>query len=162
MYRVGTGFDVHQLVSGRDLIIGGIKVPHSKGLLGHSDADVLLHAITDAVLGALALGDIGQWFPDTKQEFKGANSVELLRYVLESKYLAPWSLVNLDCTIIAQEPKLAAYIPSMRQVVAKLFNVTINDISIKATTFEKMGSLGRAEGIAAQANLMLQKTPTEK
>ena len=161
MYRVGTGFDVHQLVSGRDLIIGGIKIPHSKGLLGHSDADVLLHAITDAVLGALALGDIGQWFPDTKEEFKGANSVELLRHVLESKYLVNWSLVNLDCTIIAQEPKLAAYIPSMRQVVAKLFNVTINDISIKATTFEKMGSLGRAEGIAAQANLMLQKVPKD-
>ena len=162
MYRVGTGFDVHQLVSGRDLIIGGVKIPHSKGLLGHSDADVLLHAITDAVLGALALGDIGQWFPDTKEEFKGANSVKLLEHVLESKYLSDWSLVNLDCTIIAQEPKMAAYLPSMRQVIAKLFKVTINEVSIKATTFEKMGSLGRAEGIAAQAHLMLQKTSQEK
>jgi 2-C-methyl-D-erythritol 2,4-cyclodiphosphate synthase len=161
MYRVGTGFDVHQLIKGRDLIIGGVKIPHSKGLLGHSDADVLLHAITDAVLGALALGDIGQWFPDTKEEFKDANSVKLLEYVLESKYLSDWNLVNLDCTIIAQEPKLAAYLPSMRKVIAKLFKVTINEISIKATTFEKMGSLGRSEGIAAQANLMLQKTPTE-
>lgn len=162
MYRVGTGFDVHQLVSGRNLIIGGVKIPHSKGLLGHSDADVLLHAITDAVLGALALGDIGQWFPDTKAEFKGANSVKLLEHVLDSKYLSDWSLVNLDCTIIAQEPKMAAYLPSMRQVIAKLFKVTINEVSIKATTFEKMGSLGRAEGIAAQANLMLQKTSQEK
>lgn len=162
MYRVGTGFDVHQLVSGRDLIMGGIKIPHNKGLLGHSDADVLLHAITDAVLGALALGDIGQWFPDTKEEFKGANSVKLLQDVLDSKYLKDWSLVNLDCTIIAQEPKLAAYLPSMRQVIAKLFDVTINEVSIKATTFEKMGSLGRSEGIAAQANLMLQKTKSEK
>lgn len=162
MYRVGTGFDVHQLVSGRDLIMGGIKIPHNKGLLGHSDADVLLHAITDAVLGALALGDIGQWFPDTKEEFKGADSVKLLQHVLDSKYLNDWSLVNLDCTLIAQEPKLAAYLPSMRQVIAKLFNVTINEVSIKATTFEKMGSLGRSEGIAAQANLMLQKSTPEK
>jgi len=162
MYRVGTGFDVHQLVSGRDLIMGGIKIPHNKGLLGHSDADVLLHAITDAVLGALALGDIGQWFPDTKEEFKGADSVKLLQHVLDSKYLNDWHLVNLDCTIIAQEPKLAAYLPSMRQVIAKLFNVTINEVSIKATTFEKMGSLGRSEGIAAQANLMLQKSTPEK
>ncbi|EDM28566.1 2-C-methyl-D-erythritol 2,4-cyclodiphosphate synthase [Lentisphaera araneosa HTCC2155] len=162
MLRVGTGFDVHQLVSGRDLIMGGVKVPHNKGLLGHSDADVLLHAITDAVLGALALGDIGQWFPDTKEEFKGANSVKLLQHVLDSKYLKDWHLVNLDCTIIAQEPKLAAYLPSMRQVIAKLFNVTINEVSIKATTFEKMGSLGRSEGIAAQANLMLQNTTLEK
>ena len=157
MFRVGNGFDVHQLVEGRDLIIGGIKIPHNKGLLGHSDADVLLHAITDAVLGALALGDIGQWFPDNKAEHKDADSVELLRQVLDSKYVKEWQLVNLDCTIIAQEPKMAAFIPSMRQKLAKLFNSTINDISVKATTFEKMGALGRAEGIAAQATLMLQK-----
>ena len=127
------------------------------GLLGHSDADVLLHAVTDAVLGALALGDIGQWFPDTKAEHKGADSIKLLQHVLESKHVQEWQLVNLDCTIIAQKPKMAAYIPSMRQNIAKLFNVTINEVSVKATTFEKMGALGRSEGIAAQATLMLQK-----
>ena len=157
MYRVGNGFDVHQLVEGRELIIGGVNIQHCKGLLGHSDADVLLHAITDAVLGALALGDIGQWFPDNKAEHKDANSVELLKHVLASKHVEKWQLVNLDCTIIAQQPKMAAYIPSMRQVIAKLFKVTINEVSVKATTFEKMGSLGRSEGIAAQATLMLQK-----
>ena len=157
MFRVGNGFDVHQLVEGRDLIIGGVKIPHNKGLLGHSDADVLLHAITDAVLGALALGDIGQWFPDTKAEHKGADSVELLRHVLESKHVQEWELVNVDCTIIAQEPKMAAYIPSMRQLIAKLFSSTIHEVSVKATTFEKMGSLGRSEGIAAQCTIMLKK-----
>ncbi len=157
MLRIGNGFDVHQLVSDRDLILGGVKVPHSKGLLGHSDADALLHAISDAVLGALALGDIGQWFPDTKAEHKGADSQDLLRQILESKYVKNWSLVNLDCTIIAQKPKLAAYIPEMRKKIAKLFSVTIHEVSIKATTYEKMGPLGREEGIAAYATLILQK-----
>lgn len=161
MYRVGTGFDVHRLVEGRKLILGGIEVPHSKGLLGHSDADALLHAISDAVLGALALGDIGQWYPDTDPEHKGADSSQLLLGILESKYLKPWELVNLDCTVIAQEPKLMAYIPSMRKKIADLFAVSINQVSIKATTFEKMGSLGNGEGIAAQANLMLKKREAE-
>ena len=157
MYRVGTGFDVHRLVSGRKLILGGIEIPHSKGLLGHSDADALLHATSDAVLGALALGDIGQWYPDTAAEHKDADSSELLLGILNSKYLKDWELVNLDCTVIAQEPKLMAYIPSMRKKISDLFGVSINQVSIKATTFEKMGSLGNGEGIAAQANLMIKR-----
>ena len=157
MLRVGNGFDVHQLVEGRDLIIGGVKIPHKFGLLGHSDADVLLHAITDAVLGALALGDIGQWFPDTDEQNKDADSIELLKNVLESEQLKKWSLVNIDCTIIAQKPKMANHIPMMRNNIALLFDSTIDRVSIKATTFEKMGSLGRSEGIAAQATILLQQ-----
>lgn len=155
--RVGQGYDVHQLVTERPLIIGGVSIPYEKGLLGHSDADVLLHAITDAILGALALGDIGNWFPDNDPQYKGADSQFLLKTVLESDDLKGWQLMNLDALIIAQAPKMAPHIPVMRQVVADLFKVDISQISIKATTTEKLGFTGRKEGIAASCTALLFK-----
>lgn len=156
--RVGQGYDVHQLVTERPLIIGGVSIPHEKGLLGHSDADVLLHAITDAILGALALGDIGNWFPDNDPQYKGADSKFLLKTVIESEDLTDWQLVNLDALIIAQAPKMAPHIPAMRQTVADLFGVDISQISIKATTTEKLGFTGRKEGIAASCTALLAKS----
>lgn len=157
MLRIGQGFDVHQFAVDRDLIIGGIQIPYEKGLLGHSDADVLLHAITDAVLGALGEGDIGKHFPDTDEAYKGADSKVLLSHVIKLMKQKEYKIVNMDCTIIAQKPKMAAYIPDMKQVIAQLLEVNQEQVNVKATTTEKLGFTGRGEGIAAQAIVLLEK-----
>jgi 2-C-methyl-D-erythritol 2,4-cyclodiphosphate synthase len=153
--RIGHGFDVHQLVEGRRCIIGGIEIPHVKGLLGHSDADVLLHAISDAILGAMGLGDIGKHFPDTDPAFKDADSAQLLKQVWDMAKKKELRLGNLDATILAQRPKLAPYIPMMRQRIADLLEAEVDQINIKATTTEKLGFVGREEGIAAEAVVLL-------
>lgn len=155
MIRIGQGFDVHQLVEGRPCIIGGVNIPYDRGLLGHSDADVLLHAISDAILGALALGDIGKHFPDTDQSFKDANSVHLLKEVWQMAVERGFQLGNLDCTIIAQKPKMAPYIPEMVSMISQVLDAHAEQVNIKATTTEKLGFTGRGEGIAAQAMVCL-------
>jgi len=155
MIRVGQGFDVHQLTEGRDCIIGGVRIPYEKGLLGHSDADVLLHAISDAVLGALALGDIGKHFPDTDPAFKDADSVKLLERVWELAKERGYKLGNADATIIAQAPKMAPHIPAMVEVIAKALEAEASQVNVKATTSERLGFTGRGEGIAAQAVVCL-------
>ncbi|MDN4620772.1 2-C-methyl-D-erythritol 2,4-cyclodiphosphate synthase [Paenibacillus sp. PsM32] len=157
MIRIGQGFDVHQLVEGRDCIIGGVTLPYEKGLLGHSDADVLLHAITDAVLGALAMGDIGKHFPDTDPEFKDADSLKLLNHVWALIRERGYRLGNIDATIIAQKPKMAPYIPQMVEIIAKALEAEIDQVNVKATTTEQLGFAGRGEGIAAQAVVCLIK-----
>lgn len=149
--RVGFGYDVHRLVEDRELIIGGIKIPYEKGLLGHSDADVLLHAIMDALLGAAALGDIGRHFPDTDPAYKGISSLRLLEHVRELLYQESYQIVNLDATIIAQRPKMAPYIPQMVAQVAKALQIEESQVNIKATTEEGLGFTGSGEGISAQA-----------
>lgn len=156
-YRIGTGYDIHRLELNRDLIIGGIKIPHEKGLLGHSDADVLIHAIIDAMLGALALSDIGTLFPDNKEEFKGISSVILLEKVYALILEKGYEINNLDSNIIAQEPKMMLYIPEMKKVLAKSLNIDEDLISIKAKTNEKMDAVGRLEAIEANAVVMLVK-----
>jgi 2-C-methyl-D-erythritol 2,4-cyclodiphosphate synthase len=153
--RIGHGFDVHQLVEGRRLVIGGVDIPYEKGLLGHSDADVLLHAIADAVLGALGMGDIGKHFPDSDPAYKDADSRKLLSQVWGLAKERGYSLGNLDCTILAQRPKLAPYIPEMRATIASLLETDIQSVNIKATTTEKMGFVGREEGMAAEAVVLL-------
>ena len=150
-FRVGTGFDVHRLVEGRKLIVCGIEVPHTMGLLGHSDADVALHALSDALLGAAALGDIGKHFPDTDPNFKDADSGKLLQEVLRKVQALGWQVNNVDITIMAQRPKLAGYIPAMRQRVAELLEIELEAVNVKATTTEKLGFVGREEGLAAEA-----------
>jgi 2-C-methyl-D-erythritol 2,4-cyclodiphosphate synthase len=155
MIRVGQGFDVHQLVEGRKCIIGGVDIPYEKGLLGHSDADVLLHAITDAILGAMGLGDIGKHFPDTSAEFKDADSLVLLKQVWQLAKERGYRLGNADSTIIAQKPKMAAYIPAMVEIIAAALEVGPEQINVKATTTEWLGFTGRGEGIAAQAVVCL-------
>ena len=155
--RVGQGYDVHQLVEGRDLILGGINIPFEKGLLGHSDADALLHAITDALLGAAGLGDIGSHFPDTAAEFKDADSRVLLREAYQSVQKLGWKVVNIDTTVIAQKPKLAPHIPTMRANIAADLGVPENCVNIKGKTNEKLGYLGRMEAIEAQAAVLLIK-----
>ena len=155
MIRIGQGFDAHRLVPGRRLILGGVEIPFGKGLDGHSDADVLVHAVMDALLGALALGDIGKWFPDNDFEFKDADSIELLQSILADKKVSNRELVNLDCTIIAQEPKLAEFIPAMKKNIAAVFQTSVDNISVKATTTETMGFCGRGEGIAAMAVILV-------
>ena len=155
MIRVGQGFDVHQLVEGRPCIIGGITIPYEKGLLGHSDADVLLHAISDAILGALGLGDIGKHFPDTDQQFKDADSVKLLEEIWVMAKDAGYKLGNLDCTIIAQKPKMLPYIPQMQDRIAQVLEADVSQINVKATTTEQLGFTGRGEGIAAQSVVCL-------
>jgi 2-C-methyl-D-erythritol 2,4-cyclodiphosphate synthase len=157
MIRVGQGFDVHQLVEGRKCIIGGVTIPYEKGLLGHSDADVLLHAISDAILGALALGDIGKHFPDTDEAFKDADSVKLLEQVWELVKAQGYRLGNIDSTIIAQKPKMASYIPDMVSVIARVLEADPSQVNVKATTTEKLGFPGRGEGIAAQSVVCLIK-----
>jgi len=157
MFRIGQGFDVHQFAQERDLIIGGIKIPYEKGLLGHSDADVLLHTITDAILGALGLGDIGKHFPDTDEAYKGADSKVLLKRVVEQMKEKGYKVVNVDGTIIAQKPKMAPYIPQMNEKIAELLDIDLEQVNTKATTTEKLGFTGRGEGIAAQAVVLLQK-----
>ena len=154
-FRVGTGFDVHAFAEGRPLILAGVPVPYEKGLLGHSDADVALHALMDALLGAAALGDIGKYFPDTDERFKGADSRKLLRTVLGILQREGWQVNNADVTIIAQRPKLASYIPQMRRLVAQDLQIDPEAVSIKATTTEKLGFTGRGEGIAAEAAVSL-------
>ena len=155
--RIGQGYDVHQLVEGRDLILGGVNIPFEKGLLGHSDADVLLHAITDALLGAAGLGDIGSHFPDTAAEFKDADSRVLLREAYQSVQALGWKVVNVDTTVIAQKPKLAPHIPAMRANIASDLGLPENCVNIKGKTNEKLGYLGRMEAIEAQAAVLLIK-----
>ncbi|MBQ4524273.1 MAG: 2-C-methyl-D-erythritol 2,4-cyclodiphosphate synthase [Lachnospiraceae bacterium] len=149
--RVGMGYDVHKLVEGRDLILGGVKIPYEKGLLGHSDADVLLHAVMDALLGAAALGDIGQHFPDTAEEYKGADSIELLKKVRELMEEKMYIIENIDATVIAQKPKLAPYREAMRKNICNALNIEEGQVNIKATTEEGLGFTGSGEGISAQA-----------
>lgn len=157
MFKIGQGYDVHQLVEGRPLIIGGVTIPHEKGLLGHSDADVLLHTVADACLGAICEGDIGKHFPDNDPEFKDADSAKLLKHVWGIVKDKGYSLNNIDCTIIAQKPKMAPYIPAMIEKIALLLESNVEQINVKATTTEKLGFCGREEGIAAQAIVLLVK-----
>ena len=155
--RIGQGYDIHPIAQNRILFLGGVEIPSPEkgGLLGHSDADVLLHAVIDAVLGALALGDIGQWFPDTAEKWRGADSKKLLQFVLQDPRVKPWKLVNLDCSIIAQVPKLAPYIGAIRASLASLFNADVGCISVKAKTNEHLDAVGRKEAMMAQAVLLL-------
>lgn len=155
--RIGQGFDVHAFAEGRPLILGGIEIPHERGLLGHSDADVLLHTIADAALGAIAAGDIGKHFPDTDPEFKDADSKALLRHVWQLVKDQGYVLGNVDATVMAQRPKLRPYIDEMRAVIAELLEADIEQVNVKATTTEKLGFTGREEGIAAQAVILLNR-----
>ena len=155
MFRIGQGFDVHQLVKGRPLILGGIMIPYEKGLLGHSDADVLLHVVCEAILGAIGAGDIGQHFPDNDPNLKDVNSKVLLQHCWELAKKEGYSLGNVDCTIIAERPKMRPYIDKMCQVIADLLGASVEQVNIKATTTEKLGFTGRGEGIAAQAVVLL-------
>jgi 2-C-methyl-D-erythritol 2,4-cyclodiphosphate synthase len=161
MIRIGHGYDVHRLVTERPLILGGVTIPHSLGLLGHSDADVLLHAICDAVLGALAEGDIGRHFPDTDPAYRGISSIKLLREVMALADAKGYEIGNLDATVIAQRPKLAPYIRAMVENIAQACNADIERVNIKATTTEQLGFEGRGEGISAHAVVLLQKHEPE-
>lgn len=154
-YRIGIGYDIHRLIEGRDLIIGGVKITHEKGLLGHSDADVLVHAIIDALLGALALDDIGTLFPDTDPKFKNADSMVLLKNVYERVKSMGYSINNIDSNIIAQNPKMMPYIPKMKIALANLLDIEISDISIKAKTKEKLDAVGENKAIEANAVVLL-------
>ena len=151
MTRFGMGYDVHRLVEGRKLILGGVDVPYEKGLLGHSDADVLLHAVSDAILGAAARGDIGTHFPDTDERFKGADSGKLLAEVVRLVRAEGYTIGNVDATIVAQAPKLLPYIPRMRENIARLLGVAVGDVNVKATTEERLGFTGSGEGMSAYA-----------
>lgn len=154
-FRIGQGYDSHRLVEGRKLILGGVEIPHERGLLGHSDADALLHAITDAILGAAALGDIGKHFPDTAEEFRGADSRVLLREAAKRVRATGYDIGNVDCTIIAQRPKMAPHIASMAANIAADLGVPTGHVNVKAKTNEKLGYLGREEGINAEAVALL-------
>lgn len=156
-FRVGSGFDVHRFAEQRRLVLCGIEVPYEKGLLGHSDADVALHALMDAMLGAAAMGDIGKHFPDTDERFKGADSVKLTEHVVALLQKKGWRINNADITIIAQQPKLAKYIPAMRSKVASVLQIEEECVNVKATTTEKLGFTGRGEGMAAEAVVSLIK-----
>lgn len=155
--RIGHGYDVHKLVEGRDLIVGGVHIPYEKGLLGHSDADVLLHAVSDALLGAAAMGDIGGMFPDNDPEYLGADSLVLLRQVFQRLRDNGYSVINVDCTVIAQKPKMKPYIPEMRMNIAAALSTDVENISVKATTEEEMGFTGRGEGISAHCVCLIDK-----
>lgn len=157
MIRIGTGFDSHRLEEGRKLILGGVEIAHPRGLLGHSDADVIVHAIIDALLGSIADGDIGQHFPDTDPKWKGADSIELLKTAAERLKSLGWKIVNTDATVIAQEPKLEPHIQKMRERIAAAMGVEKQQVSIKAKTNEGMGALGRREGIAVHAVALVEK-----
>lgn len=157
MYRIGLGYDIHTLVSGRDLIIGGVKITHEKGLMGHSDADVLIHAIIDALLGALSLNDIGTLFPDTDKKFKDADSTLLLKSVYEKINAKGYEIVNIDSNIIAQEPKMMPYIPKMREALDNILKIGQSNISIKAKTNEKMDAVGQKLAIEAHAVVLLKR-----
>lgn len=154
--RIGHGYDVHKLVEDRKLIIGGVEIEHTLGLLGHSDADVLLHAISDALLGAAALGDIGAMFPDTDERWENANSLELLEMVSKAVRCSGYEIENIDSTIIAQSPKMKPYINEMRANIARACSIEVSDVSVKATTEEKLGFTGREEGIAAHSVVLLK------
>lgn len=156
-YRIGSGVDFHQLTEGRELWIGGVLIPHHKGALGHSDADVLLHAICDALLGALALGDIGMHFPDTDSSLKNIDSKILLERTMELIRKEDYAVVNIDCTLCLQQPKIKPFTGNMREVIARLADVKTTDVSIKATTTEQMGFVGREEGLMAYATVLLKK-----
>lgn len=157
MIRIGNGFDVHKLVEGRDCIVCGVKIPYERGLLGHSDADVALHALCDALLGAAAMRDIGYHYPDTNPDFKGADSRKLLRDVVKKIGANGYHTVNVDVTIIAQAPKMLPYIEQMRQNIAEDLGIDLDAVSVKATTTERLGFTGRGEGIAAQATALIEK-----
>ena len=157
MFRIGHGYDVHRLTEGRPLIIGGVNITHEAGLLGHSDADVLVHAIMDSMLGALALGDIGKHFPDTDERYKGADSIELLRQVAKIIGTNGYSVANIDSTILAQAPKMAPHIDQMRKNVADAIGIDVSRVSVKATTEEKLGFTGEKKGIAAHAVCLLTR-----
>ena len=154
-FRIGSGIDYHQLTEGRDLWIGGIKIPHTKGALDHSDADVLLHAICDAMFGSLALGDIGYHFPDTDDSFKDIDSKILLKRCAEIIDKKGYKVINIDSTLCLQAPKIKTYIPQMQQVIAEILQITVNDVSIKATTTEQLGFIGREEGLKAYATVLV-------
>ena len=156
--RIGEGWDIHALVEGRKLMLGGVEVPHTKGLLGHSDADALLHAITDALLGAAAMGDIGTHFPDTDAVFKGADSAVLLAEAARRVRAQGYQIGNVDCTVIAQAPKLAAYKPAMRERIAEVLGVAVDQVSVKAKTAEKMGPVGEGLAMEARAVVLIFKT----
>lgn len=156
-FRIGHGYDVHRLVEGRKLIIGGVEIPHRLGLLGHSDADVLTHAVMDAMLGALALGDIGKHFPDTDPAYAGADSIALLRHVTALIRQHGWQIGNLDATVLAQAPKLAPHIQQMRQIISEAAGTSLDCVSIKATTEEKLGFTGQEQGIAAHCVVLLER-----
>lgn len=156
MFRIGNGIDVHRLVEGRPLILCGVTIPHATGLDGHSDADVAVHAVIDAVLGALALGDIGQWFPDSDRTWLGADSIRLLEIVMADELVKPYTLENLDLTIVAQQPKLLPFIPQMRENLSTAFCCFKDMVSVKATTTEKLGFCGREEGISAFASVLMR------
>lgn len=156
--RVGIGYDVHALVEGRPLILGGVTIPHDRGLAGHSDADVLAHTISDALLGAIRGGDIGHHFPDTDPAYAGADSIELLRRVGELVADAGWTIVDIDSVIAAQAPKLAPYRTAMRENLAAALGLEVDQVGVKATTTERLGAIGREEGIAAQAVALLRRT----
>ncbi len=156
-FRVGTGYDVHRLVEGRDLILGGVTIPHKLGLLGHSDADVLVHAVMDALLGASALGDIGKHFPDTDPEYAGVSSILLLQRVTELLWEKGYHIGNVDATIIAQKPKVGSYLLEMREIMAQAMGISVEQVSVKATTEEHLGFTGREEGISAQAVCLIYK-----
>ncbi len=157
MYRIGVGYDIHKLIEGRDLIIGGIKITHEKGLLGHSDADVLIHALIDAMLGALALDDIGTLFPDTDPKYKNIDSTLLLKHVYKFIQDKGYGIVNVDSNVIAQAPKMMPYIPKMKEVLCKILDISPDDLSIKAKTKEKMDAVGQKLAIEANAVVLLQK-----
>lgn len=158
MYRVGTGHDIHRFEAGRPLVLGGVRVPYGWGLAGHSDADVLTHAIMDALLGALALGDIGRHFPDTDPQWKNADSLALLARVVEMIGEQGWQVGNLDAILLAEAPRLAPHLPAMRERLASALGVEADRVSVKAGTHERMGSIGRGEGIAATAVVLLERT----
>ena len=157
-YRIGTGVDFHQLAEGRDLWIGGVKIPFHKGSVGHSDADVLLHAICDALLGAASLGDIGEHFPDTDNTYKNVDSKILLRKTVELIRGKSYAIVNIDSTLCLQEPRIRPYVSQMQEVIAEISGLSVDDVSIKATTTEKMGFVGRQEGLMAYATVLLERT----
>ena len=154
-FRIGNGYDIHALGEGLPLVLGGVKIPHTKGCIAHSDGDVLLHALCDALLGALALGDIGQHFPDTSEEFRGIDSRKLLERVVAMVREAGWQVVNADLTLLAQKPKIAPYVPQMRETIAPVLGVELSRVSVKATTTEKLGAIGREEGISAYTVVLL-------
>ena len=154
-FRVGNGYDVHQLAEGLPLVLGGVKIPHTKGCVAHSDGDVLIHALCDALLGALSLGDIGQHFPDTSDDYKGIDSKILLARVVEMIRDRGWSVVNVDVTLLAQKPKIAPFVPRMRQALADVMGLAVDRVSVKATTTERLGFVGREEGVAAYATCLL-------
>jgi 2-C-methyl-D-erythritol 2,4-cyclodiphosphate synthase len=156
-FRIGFGYDVHEFAEKRKLILGGVEILHSKGLLGHSDADVLLHAICDAMLGALALGDIGMHFPNSDEKYKDADSKKLLKHVDELIHANGYEVSNIDSTVLLQHPKLSPYVNEMRRAIAEIVNLSVSQISIKATTTEKLGFVGREEGCAAHAVVLLSK-----